>query len=179
MKFDDDAAAGAVVALAVVALVVGFVLAAKKVHRRQRARRAEGAVELLVPPVPSCPGPGAPEPEPTPPASDAVPIGIHIGDASTGQIVTGAKVWPKEEPSWGVIKTHETFDIMKTLFILHGSSPASKEDRGNLFCILNGIKKHHAHIVSMDKDIEEGCIIWIWTKPAWMEEHARVSRVPG
>jgi hypothetical protein len=172
MKFEGDAVAAAVavvVALAVVALVIVVVLAVKHVNRRhlQRAARAVN-IELL---------PSGPEPETTPPPD---PIRIYIGDASTGKIVTDATVWPQTPPTNGVMKTHDTFDIMKVLFIaaskkMKSPSLAANEPKGNLLCIVNGCKKHHNAIVAADFGIEQNVVVWIYIKEKWMEE----ARLPG
>ena len=171
MEFEDDAVAAAVVvvvALAVVALVIVVVLAVKQVNRRQLQRAARHVnIELL---------PSAPEPEPTPPAS----IRIYIGDALTGRIVTEATVWPQTPPTNGVMKTHDTFDIMKVLFIAAAKrtktpSLAANEPKGNLLCIVNGCKKNHNAIVGADFAIEENVIVWIYIKEKWLDE----ARLPG
>ena len=164
-----DAVAGAVVALAVVALSALGALA-YIILRRRRLQRAAAlpvlASDML---LPSCP-----EPEPTPPPG-AVPI--FIGDGASGRIVCSASVWPAIElpPTLAQNRKHsryDTFDIMKTLFINKTGSTAPPN---GLLCVVDGKKKNHDALVIDDGDIGPNVIIWMYSKQLWHEK----ARVPG
>ena len=162
-----DAVAGAVVALAVVALLGAL---AYIILRRRRLQRAAAlpvlASDML---LPSCP-----EPEPTPPPGE---VPIFIGDGASGRIVCSASVWPATvlPPTHAQNRKHkrcDTFDIMKTLFI---NKTGFTAPRNELLCVVDGKKKNHDALVIDDEDIGPDVIIWMYSKQLWNEK----ARVPG
>ena len=124
--------------------------------------------------LPTCPtAPPCPEPEPTPPPSamGKVPICIGCGVNKT-VVLPNVEVWPVDMAGGPSPSRHETYDIMKRLFIKQTGFAGSPD---SLFCIVDNKKKDFNSVVSEDPDITPGTVIWMYPKKVWVAK----ARSPG